>query len=70
MEENRIDYKWFPLTKPLSYPVWDNGKIVIPKGTTGVEFAPKQSSKTYKDKNTGQIVRQNVYRWNGKIYNV
>ena len=69
MEENTIEYKWIPLTKPLAYPVWESGNIAIPRGATGVEFAPKQSSKTYKDKKTGQIVRQNVYRWNGKIYN-
>lgn len=71
MKDNTMDYKWIALTKPLAYPVWDNdaGKIAIPKGATGVEFAPKQSSKTYKDKKTGETIHQNVYRWNGMIYN-
>lgn len=64
-------YDFKPLGKPTKYPVWDSEKhkIMIPAGAEGVEIAYGQSSKTYKNKRTGKIEHQNVYRWNGKIYN-
>lgn len=66
---NEYDFK--PLGKPTKYPVWDaeTSKTLIPAGATGVEIAYGQSSKTYKNKQTGKIERQNVYRWKGQIYN-
>jgi hypothetical protein len=66
---DKYDFK--PLGKPLRFPVYDNDahKVVIPAGAEGVEIAYGQSSKTYKDKKTGKIKHQNVYRWKGQIYN-
>ena len=66
---NEYDFK--PLGKPTKYPVWDaeTSKTLIPAGAVGVEIAKGQSSKTFKNKKTGKIEHQNVYRWKGKIYN-
>ena len=64
-----VEYNFIAIKGPLKFPVWSDGQIVIPKGTVGVEFAPKQSSKTFVDKSTGKTIQQNVYRWNGEIYN-
>ena len=68
------NYNFKPLGKPLKFPITDNGKIVLPAGTTGVDIAFGESSKTYKkfDKKTqtSKICNQNVYRHNGVIYNV
>ena len=73
VKENKmiIQYDFKPLGKPTKYPVRDSQtfEVLIPAGATGVEIAYGQSSKTYKNKRTGKIERQNVYRWNGKIYN-
>ena len=64
-------YDFKALDKPTKYPVFDSEthEVLIPAGATDVEIAYGQSSKTYKNKRTGKIERQNVYRWNGKIYN-
>ena len=64
-------YDFKPLGKPTKYPVLDaeTHKTIIPVGAEGVEIAYEQSSKTYKNKRTGKTERQNVYRWNGQIYN-
>lgn len=59
----------FTAPRTLEYNVYDNGKVVIRKGTPNVEIAFRQSSKTRTDKKTGKTRPQNVYRWNGNIYN-
>ena len=66
-----MNYDFKPLGKPTKYPVWDaeTSKTLIPAGADGVEIAYGQSSKTYKNKQTGKTERQNVYRWKGQIYN-
>lgn len=63
------NYTFTSLTKPTIYPVYDNTNGNIPVGASGVEVAFGQSSKTYVDTKTGKTKHQNVYRWNGKIYN-
>lgn len=70
MEENT--YKFTKLNTPLKYPVRDpeTFKILIPAGTKNVEIAYGQSSRTYKNKKTEKIEHQNVYRWNGQLFNV
>ena len=44
-------YKWTKFNKPLQYSVYENGKVVIPAGTTDVEIAYRQSSKPLLSKN-------------------
>ena len=61
-----MPYKFSP-PRTLAFPVYDGKKCVIPKGTPNVEIAFHQSTKTYKK--DGKLEKQNVYRWNGKIYN-
>lgn len=56
-----------PMT--LKFSVYDGKKCVIPKGTPNVEIAFGASSKIYVDPKTGKTRPQNVYRWNGNIYN-
>ena len=65
------NYDFKPLGKPTKFPVYDveSHKTLIPAGAEGVDIAYEQSSKTYKDKRTGKTRRQNVYRWNGVVYN-
>lgn len=66
------NYDFKPYGKPLQYPAAYDPKTLkpqIPAGATGVEIAKGQSSKTFKNKKTGKIEHQNVYRWKGKIYN-
>ena len=64
-------YKWTKLNVPLKYPVYENGKVVIPAGTSDVEIAYGQSSKHLYSKDKWPIGKmQNAYRWNGVIYNV
>ena len=61
---------WTPLNKPTKYPVKDNGKTLIPAGSTGVDIAYGQSSKPLRDKDGHSIGKmQNAYRWNGVVYN-
>lgn len=67
-KEKTMPYK-FTAPRTLAFPVYDNKKCVLPKGTPNVEIAFGASSKTYVDKATGKTRNQNVYRWNGKIYN-
>ena len=63
-------YKWTKLNVPLKYPVYENGKVVIPAGTSDVEIAYGQSSKHLYSKDKWPIGKmQNAYRWNGVIYN-
>ena len=67
MNEN---YKWTAMKQPTRFPVYDNGKKVLDPGLEGVEVAFGQSSKPLLDKKgkpTGKM--QNVYRYQGKIYN-
>lgn len=47
----------------------DSGNILIPAGSTGVEMAPHQSSKTWTRNSDGKIIHQNIYKWRGKTYN-
>lgn len=61
--------KWTPLHKPTKYPVNENGKTVIPAGSTGVEIAYGQSSKPLLSKGRPSGKMQNAYRWNGVVYN-
>lgn len=63
------NYRFTRMARPLKYPVYDKENGNIPAGTTDVEIAFGQSSKTYKNAKTGKIEHQNAYRWNGKIYN-
>ena len=66
-----MNYTWTKLKNPTKFPVREDGKIVIPVGTPDVEVAYGQSSKPLLGKNrkpTGK--NQNVYRWNGKTYNM
>ena len=64
-------YFWIALVKPTKWPIKDatTGQVVIPKGSTGVDMAPHQSSIEWERSLDGKIVRQHVYRWNGKIIN-
>lgn len=65
-----MPYKWTKLTHPTMYPVKEDGKTVIPVGADGVEVAYSQSSKPLLDNHrrpTGKM--QNVYRWNGLVFN-
>ena len=64
-----INYTFTPLGHPTKYPIYDNGRKAIPAGAIGVEVAYGQSSRTYKDKITGKTKPQNVYRYQGKVYN-
>ena len=64
------NYEFTLLNHPTRYAIYDNGKKAIPAGTFGVEVAYGQSSRTYKDKITGKLKNQNVYRYKGKLYNV
>lgn len=62
----------YQFSKPmtLKYDVTDGASLLIPAGTPNVEIAFGQSSKTYViNKKTNKIRYQNVYRWNGVIYN-
>ena len=54
--------------RPLAFDVKNGSTIVIPKGTTGVEIAFRQSHLTRIDEETGCIVKLNVYRYKGKLY--
>lgn len=47
----------------------DAGKVLIPKGSTGVSFAPHQSSKIWTRNSDSKQVHQNAYMWQGKIFN-
>ena len=63
------DYTWTMLG-PTKFHVKENGKVVIPKNTCGVECAFHQSSRPLLDKHGNPTHKmQNAYRWNGKIYN-
>ena len=65
-----MEYVFTHMSNPLKYPVVDtDGKTLIPKGATGVDIAFGQSSKTRKDRKTGKTLHQNVYSWNGQLYN-
>lgn len=70
-KEEKEQYDFKPLSKPTKYPVLDSDthEVLIPAGTSSVDIAYGQSSKTYKNRRTGKIEHQNAYRWNGKIYN-
>lgn len=61
----------YKFSKPmtLKFPVYDGKNCLIPRGTPNVEIAFGASSKTYVDPKTGKLCYQNVYRWNGNIYN-
>ena len=62
------NYTWSkPMT--LKYPVKDGATTLLSAGTPNVEIGFHQSSKTIKDRKTGKIVKQNVYKHNGQIYN-
>ena len=64
------NYKWTMLSHATFFPVKDGKKIVIPCNANGVEVAFGQSSKPLVDKFGKQTGRmQNVYRWNGVVYN-
>ena len=54
--------------RPLNHDVRSRKTIVIPKGTRNVEIAFRQSHLTRFDKESGRIVKLNVYRYNGKTY--
>ena len=61
---------WIKLVEPTKFHVKDDdGNIVIPKGSTGVEVWFHGSSKTWTRSSDGKIIRQNVYRWRGKTFN-
>lgn len=66
MTEN-MQYEFKPLNHVTYYPVFEDEEAVIPKGAEGVEIAYNASSKVYEK--DGTIVHQNVYKWNGKIFN-
>ena len=61
---------WVKLAEPTKFHVKDeDGNIVIPKGTKGVEVWFHGSSKTWTRNTDGVVVHQNVYRWRGKTFN-
>jgi len=57
-----------PMTLKFPAAYDEHGKAQLPAGTENVEVAYGASSKTYK--RNGKIVHQNVYRHNGKLYNL
>ena len=61
---------WVAIPHKTAWPVKDdNGNVVIPKGSTGVEMAPHQSSKVWTRNSDGKQVHQHVYKWQGKTFN-
>ena len=65
-----MDYKWTKMSKPLKWPVKDGKTTLIPIGAVGVEIAFNQSSKKlFNEFGRPTSKFQNVYRWNGTIYN-
>lgn len=61
---------WIPIPGKTKWPIKDDdGNIQIPKGSTGVSFAPHQSSKVWTRNSDGKQVHQNAYMWQGKIFN-
>lgn len=60
-------FNFIRMKQPLRYDVISDGIVVIPKGTTDVEIAYRQSNKTYRTKDN-KLVNRNVYRYNDKIY--
>lgn len=60
-------FNFIRMKQPLRYDVISDGIVVIPKGTSDVEIAYRQSNKMYRNKDN-ELVNMNVYRYNGKIY--
>lgn len=57
-----------PMTLKFPAAYDDRGKALLPAGTENVEVAYGASSKTYKK--NGKTLHQNVYRYNGELYNL
>ena len=61
---------WIAIPGKTKWPIKDDdGNVQIHKGSTGVSFAPHQSSKIWIRNTDGKQVHQNAYMWNSVIYN-
>jgi len=60
--------KFVTMKKPLQHAVYNGTKVAIPEGAKGVKIAFRQSHLSFKNAETGEVQKMNVYLWKGKCY--